>query len=390
MSTTRLIADADTTTALARTLAGMARPGLTILLDGPVGAGKTHFASAFIQARQGDIAEDVPSPTFTLVQTYDDPMGTEIWHADLYRLTDPSELDELGLDEAAETAIRLIEWPDRLEMLPDGALTVAMASTPDPHLRQITLHGPGAGRIAAIARFIAATGRAGSRVVPLAGDASARRYFRLQGPQGRAVLMDDPSGDCAGFVQMTRWLRSHGFGAPELLAADDAAGLLLVEDLGDDLLARVLEKRPGMARALYERITDLLVALHRHPVPDFVRPLDGPLLAEQVGLFAAWYPQAAGAPATDAAGIGPVMTTFLFEVKNVPAALYKAMGGFATNGVNMTKLESYQKGAAFAATEFYADIVGAPGQPARAARTGRWAHRWLRCLVKAWAASPCR
>ncbi|MCC6926877.1 prephenate dehydratase [Novosphingobium sp.] len=58
------------------------------------------------------------------------------------------------------------------------------------------------------------------------------------------------------------------------------------------------------------------------------------------------------------------MTTFVFEVKNVPAALYKAMGGFATNGVNMTKLESYQKGASFAATTFYADIVGAPGDPA--------------------------
>lgn len=58
------------------------------------------------------------------------------------------------------------------------------------------------------------------------------------------------------------------------------------------------------------------------------------------------------------------MTTFVFEVKNIPAALYKAMGGFATNGVNMTKLESYQKGASFAATTFYADIVGAPGDPA--------------------------
>ncbi len=58
------------------------------------------------------------------------------------------------------------------------------------------------------------------------------------------------------------------------------------------------------------------------------------------------------------------MTTFIFEVKNVPAALYKAMGGFATNGVNMTKLESYQKGASFAATMFYADIVGGPGNPA--------------------------
>ncbi|MFC0588830.1 prephenate dehydratase [Novosphingobium aquiterrae] len=60
----------------------------------------------------------------------------------------------------------------------------------------------------------------------------------------------------------------------------------------------------------------------------------------------------------------PAMTTFVFEVKNIPAALYKAMGGFATNGVNMTKLESYQKGASFAATTFYADILGAPGDPA--------------------------
>ena len=60
----------------------------------------------------------------------------------------------------------------------------------------------------------------------------------------------------------------------------------------------------------------------------------------------------------------PAMTTFVFEVKNIPAALYKAMGGFATNGVNMTKLESYQKGASFAASMFYADIVGAPGNPA--------------------------
>lgn len=59
----------------------------------------------------------------------------------------------------------------------------------------------------------------------------------------------------------------------------------------------------------------------------------------------------------------PAMTTFVFEVRNIPAALYKALGGFATNGVNMTKLESYQRGASFAATEFYADIVGCPGDP---------------------------
>ncbi|KPF81202.1 MAG: prephenate dehydratase [Novosphingobium sp.] len=61
---------------------------------------------------------------------------------------------------------------------------------------------------------------------------------------------------------------------------------------------------------------------------------------------------------------GPAITTFIFEVRNIPAALYKALGGFATNGVNMTKLESYQRGASFAATAFFADIVGAPGEPA--------------------------
>ena len=68
--------------------------------------------------------------------------------------------------------------------------------------------------------------------------------------------------------------------------------------------------------------------------------------------------------APDALGDATPVTTFVFEVKNIPAALYKAMGGFATNGVNMTKLESYQKGTSFSATMFYADIVGAPGDPA--------------------------
>jgi prephenate dehydratase len=81
-------------------------------------------------------------------------------------------------------------------------------------------------------------------------------------------------------------------------------------------------------------------------------------------------------------GVGPVMTTFLFEVKNVPAALYKAMGGFATNGVNMTKLESYQRGASFAATEFYCDIEGMPGDPAvdRALAELEFHTKWVRML----------
>ena len=86
-----------------------------LLLSGPVGAGKTHFARSIIQAmmaRDG-VVEDVPSPTFTLVQVYETSVG-EVWHTDLYRLTHVDELTELGLDDAFDTAITLVEWPDRL------------------------------------------------------------------------------------------------------------------------------------------------------------------------------------------------------------------------------------------------------------------------------------
>lgn len=305
---TMLIADEDMTAALARMLAATARPGDVILLDGPVGAGKTHFARAFIRARQGDAAEDVPSPTFTLVQTYDDPLGTEIWHADLYRLTDPSELIELGLDDALAEGVCLIEWPDRLEVTPARALWISIANDDDPALRQITLTGwPDADRIAARAQFVVKAGWADARVLPLAGDASSRRYFRLVSGPHHAVLMDDPSDACAPFVAMTQWLRGHGFGAPELLASDQDAGLLLVQDLGDDLVARVLERAPDAAPVIYGRITDFLISLHRHPVPDFVAPLDGPTLADQVGLFAEWYPQAVGADPGPAAAIAPLI-----------------------------------------------------------------------------------
>jgi tRNA threonylcarbamoyl adenosine modification protein YjeE len=307
MTMIRLIADETLTAALARMLAATTQPGQTILLDGPVGAGKTHFARAFIRARQGDLAEDVPSPTFTLVQTYDDPLGTEIWHADLYRLSDPSELDELGLDDAQDSSICLIEWPDRLEALPPNALTIAIANGTDPDLRQITLFGADAARPVDRARFVHAAGWGDARVLPLAGDASARRYFRLTDAQRRAVLMDDPTGACGPFVAMTHWLRDRGFAAPALLAEDQQAGLLLVEDLGDDLVARVLAEQPDLAGSIYQRITDFLIALQRHQPPDFVMPLDGPALADQVGLFAEWYPQAVGAPADLASGIAPTI-----------------------------------------------------------------------------------
>ncbi|NEY90326.1 tRNA (adenosine(37)-N6)-threonylcarbamoyltransferase complex ATPase subunit type 1 TsaE [Tabrizicola oligotrophica] len=105
------LADADETDRLGRWFAPRLGPGDCLLLEGPIGSGKSQFARALIQARLGR-AEDVPSPTFTLVQTYH--ADVEIWHADLYRLSHPDEVLELGLDAAFDTAICLIEWPDRL------------------------------------------------------------------------------------------------------------------------------------------------------------------------------------------------------------------------------------------------------------------------------------
>src|SRR6056297_1572661 len=126
------------TTQFAARLGADLQPGDCLLLEGGIGAGKSHFARALILSRLS-VPEDVPSPTFTLVQTYDLPDGA-LWRADLYRLGDPDQIIELGLLDAIETDICLIEWPDRMgDLRPAGALTIR---SDDPHktdTREMTL-----------------------------------------------------------------------------------------------------------------------------------------------------------------------------------------------------------------------------------------------------------
>jgi prephenate dehydratase len=140
--------------------------------------------------------------------------------------------------------------------------------------------------------------------------------------------------------QSRHYLRKHGI--VPMSHADTAGAAAYVAELGDPAVAAIA---PRIAAELYglsiaaENIEDAHDNMTR-----FVMLAREPLELRTI--------------------TGPAITTFVFEVRNIPAALYKALGGFATNGVNMTKLESYQRGASFAATAFFADIVGAPGEPA--------------------------
>ncbi len=157
--------------------------------------------------------------------------------------------------------------------------------------------------------------------------------------------------------QCRHWLKAHGI-AP-VAYPDTAGAAALVAELADPTIAALA---PPAAAALYGLdLLDVDIADADHNTTRFVTLARG------------------GTPAT---GDGDWMTTLIFEVNNVPAALYKAMGGFATNGVNMTKLESYQRGGSFAATEFYADVVGKPGDANldRALAELGFHSKWLRVL----------
>lgn len=145
-------------------------------------------------------------------------------------------------------------------------------------------------RAALIAAFLDAAGWGGAERRPLAGDASFRRYDRLRDGTRRAVLMDapPPQEDVRPFVRIARHLASLGLAAPEILAADEVAGLLLLEDLGDDLYTRVLRDGGGDEAGLYGIAADVLAALHDAEGGD-APPYDEARLLAEVDLLVEWY-----------------------------------------------------------------------------------------------------
>ncbi|MFZ5708851.1 MAG: phosphotransferase [Pseudomonadota bacterium] len=143
----------------------------------------------------------------------------------------------------------------------------------------------------AAARLVAAAGWRGASVAPVAGDASARRFSRLSLPGRSAILMEDPApggGASAAFVSMAGWLRAQGYSAPEILAADIAAGVLLVEDLGDMPAARICAADPDAERAIHDAAADLLADLQGRPPPPGLGTLDGEGLAGLTAIVGEW------------------------------------------------------------------------------------------------------
>lgn len=324
------LADEAATQRLGEDLVLALTRGDIVLLSGDLGAGKSTLARAMIRTLADDPGLDVPSPTYTLVQAYE--TVPPIAHADLYRLSDPQEIDELGLEDAAEEGIVLCEWPDRApELSARAALHVALSVAGDGRLATIT--GTSAA-MARVGRSLAARAFLDSAEPPATdrrrffGDASARRYETVRYRGGTAILMDAPrqsdgapirnglpysriahlAEDVTPFVGLALALRSKGFVAPEIHAADLDRGFLLIEHLGTDTM---LDESGRPVPERYEAAALALAALHElpwppempvaegivHVVPDYDRGAMG----IEVELLLDWYvPRMLQRPASEA------------------------------------------------------------------------------------------
>lgn len=286
---------------LADLLALKMRRGELIALRGEVGAGKTTLARALITALMGEVATEVPSPTFSLAQTYEAPR-LRVTHFDFYRLACAEEAREVGFDEALADGAAIVEWPDRIaELLPEGRCEIELAQTCKGETRHLTLRGLGGAsewvaRIGELMAFLARQKRwRSARIAYLQGDASTRSYARLFAADGTAILMDAPivsdgppirqgksysriarlaENMVRPFAAIGAALKDAGLSTPWVEAFDLDKGILLIEDLGDRLFAS--EVAAGTSQSeLWRAAVDALVRLRTVPRPSSLPLPDG-------------------------------------------------------------------------------------------------------------------
>jgi N-acetylmuramate 1-kinase len=314
-------------------IAAALEPGDLVTLSGDLGAGKTTFVRALIRYLAGDDTIDVPSPTFTLIQTYGLPRFLLV-HADLYRLSGAAELAELGFDDLPEGAVVLLEWPDRAAgLLPPDRLDIAFTLAPElgPEGRNARFTGygtfmPRAERVALIRSFLDQSGCGKAQRQRMQGDASTRIFERLTREGQTTVLMNAPrrpdgppvrdgkpysaiahlAEDVVPYVAVSAGLRELQLSAPEIVHADLDRGLIVMEDLGDERI--VAGDPPAPLEQRYATAVDLLAWLHAQILPDIlpVAPdreyrlprYDYGAFSIETELLLDWYLPKAGAPPT--------------------------------------------------------------------------------------------
>ncbi len=305
-------------------LALLIGPGDVITLSGDLGAGKTAAARALIRYLASDDAIEVPSPTFTLAQAYDLP-PYPLLHADLYRINDPLELEEIGLSPLPEGSVALIEWPERApSALPSDRIDIALSHRPalgsTARAAEITGYGKAAAQVArlqALRQFLESAGYAEAKRLRMPGDASIRSYARLVRDDGVVILMNFPrrpdgpavydgrsysaavhlAEDVKPFVAIDNGLRERGFSAPTIHHGDLDNGFLITEDFGS--VGFVEGDPPAPIAERYETATDVLAALHREALPEIlplaphvtyaIPTFDTDALLVEVGLMVEWY-----------------------------------------------------------------------------------------------------
>jgi len=267
-------------------------PGDVVSLSGDLGTGKTTFARALIRHLADDTTLEVPSPTFTLLQTYELPRFPLV-HADFYRVADASELEQIGFDDLPPQSVILVEWPERApSALPADRWDIAFALDAEsgPNHRDVRVSGLGeyaarTARLASRRRFLSECGYQDALCERLAGDASTRSYQKILSAKRNLILMDSPrrpdgppvrdgkpysaiahlAEDVRPFIAIARALRGLGFSAPEVIAADLDGGFIILEDLGSELV--VGGNPPAPIKVRYEAAVHILGTLHKLKLP---------------------------------------------------------------------------------------------------------------------------